>query len=579
MEKGLHLKLLVEFSAVFDEEPKDLETYLTGISRSMLLNVAAFFLGFSNRKSKYENYKNLLETFFCAENNSIANQIYFKLMKLEDDKRKEIIIIQPQSSLQLFEYCFDNLSNDETQKKAEAEVNIFKAYLYLNEQNTTKEQTAFISTKNLPQWLRIAGISLSQSYPYSELINYDIKEVFVGQIIKSIFLFEFLETNPKTQLLLVKFNKHFNCSDWKEYLNRFLPLTFSLIKAEQEANIDLIITRDENFKENCEFIDKLIAQESDTMVDYDFKTIRSKPFYRVSEGVYRIIYSLFVVEKIFKGLYFILNEINKTLPLAHKMNNFRGIYCNDFSEKQLIYKLLNSIYENRYIEFSGEIIKQHGINAEPDYYIRKGNYLFIFESKDILINSVIKTSYDYNKYEREFKKKLYFDDNKGKIENKAVLQLLNNIKRVLSKQFSFDTNYNEGSLYIYPIIILHDHQFNVAGLNVLVNYWFQEEINKLNQLGFNTDRVRPIVIIDIDTLILHQDILRDRTIKLENVLDNYYKFIKFNTKKKYRDEEHATEYRERTVVSFSLFLANYVSKKKIGRIPKMLKEKVFSLFS
>jgi hypothetical protein len=146
MNDVFNLKLIVEYSAVFDEEPKDLKTYLTGISRSMLLTAATFFLGFSNRKSKFEDYKDFLGMFFCQENNQLANEIYFKLNALIQKRQAELIIISPQASLQIFEFCFDNLTDEDTQEKAEAERNIFKAILLTNERNTELQKRLHILT-------------------------------------------------------------------------------------------------------------------------------------------------------------------------------------------------------------------------------------------------------------------------------------------------------------------------------------------------------------------------------------------------------------------------------------------------
>lgn len=580
MNDGFSLKLIVEYSAVFDEEPKELKTYLTGISRSMLLNAATFFLGFSNRKSKFEDYKEFLGMFFCQENNQLANEIYFKLNTLRQKHQAELIIISPQASLQIFEFCFDHLTDEDKQEKAEAERNIFKAILLTNEHNTELQKVSSESTKNIPQGLRFAALSLSQSFAYSDIINYEISAVLTTQVIKSIYLFEFLEANPQTKILLQAFLNYFNCTNWKDFLKKVLPLTFSVIKADSEAHIDIHVENNEHFQSSCDFIEKLIVVDSEAINDYDFKKIRSKPFYKISDGVYRIIFGLFVIELIHKGAYFKLSEINNTLGQAEKVKgNFRSFYCDEFSEKFLLYKTLNSIYQNKYKELSGAEIKLLGIDAEPDYYIRKGNALFLFESKDILINAKIKSTYDFAQYETEFQKKLYYEDKNGKIDNKAVLQLTKNIERVLTKQFSFDTNYKEHSVYTYPIIILHDHQFNVAGLNVLVNYWFKIELEKLKAKGLLVDKVQPITIIDIDTFIFHQDIFRDRTIKLETVLEEYFKFTTFDKKKKYRDEEHAKQYAKRTVVPFSVFLGNYIADKQVRRVPKMLMEKGIKLFN
>lgn len=580
MNGGLSIKLLVEYSPIFGEQPKSLDHYLTGISRPRLLNVAAFFLGFSNRQSKFEDFKEFLSMFFCAENQKIAEELYNKLTALRRKYRTELTIINSQGSLQLFEYAFDNLTDVDTQTQAQAEVNIFKALLAINEQNTSKEKVAFQSTAHLADGTKPAGMTLAQTFPYSELVNFEITEVWAAQLIKSIYLFEFLESNAQTQELLKAFLKYFDCSNWKEFLLKILPIISSVIMAEREAHTDINVTKDKDFVKNCAFIDKLIVLDSEVVIDYDFKKLRAKPLYKISEGTYRIIFGLFIVELIHKGVFFKLAELNQLQPEATKIKNFRSFYCDEFSEKFLLYRVINSIYQNRYIEYSGIQIKQLGFEGEPDYYIRKGNALFLFESKDILINAEIKPTYDFRKYEEEFKKKLYFEEKKkGRIDKKAVLQLIDNIRRSLIKEFSFDTNYKVTSLYIYPILVLHDRQFNVAGLNLLINKWFAEELGKLKAEGLNIQKVMPITIIDIDTLIFHQDILRDRVIKLEDVLDGYFKTITFDFKKKYRDEQHAAECLKKTLMPFSVYMGNHVDRNKIRRVPRIILDKGMTLFT
>ena len=125
---------------------------------------------------------------------------------------------------------------------------------------------------------------------------------------------------------------------------------------------------------------------------------------------------------------------------------------------------------------------------------------------------------------------------------------------------------------------MHDHQFNIAGLNVVVNSWFQTELAKLKEKGLPTDKVKPLVIIDIDTLIFHQDLFRDRALKLNQILDEYFKFITIDNKKKYIDNKHTKEYAKRTVITFSHFISNYVKLNKIRRVPKMIIEKGITIF-
>ena len=88
---------ILEFEVSFPGEEKlSVEQYLAGGSRSMILNSAAFFLGFKNHKSKFEDNKDFLGMFFRKENNELANQIYDRIKEFEK-KGIRIGIINPYS--------------------------------------------------------------------------------------------------------------------------------------------------------------------------------------------------------------------------------------------------------------------------------------------------------------------------------------------------------------------------------------------------------------------------------------------------------------------------------------------------
>lgn len=568
------MNLIAEYNKVLGEEPKDIAHYLNGISRHSILQAGAFLLGFKIQKSQYQDYRELIKMFFRTENAEFAEKMRIGLDKLQVESGAEIVVINPQTSLNLFQYAFEHLNDEETQSAVEIEQNIFLAYLALNQFGTQKESIAFSSSKSAPEQLRLAAMFFSQSYPYSDIVNYDEVELFTGQLIKAILLFEYLESNDRTKPLVKAFLAYYKCATWKEYLHKLLPIVFTVLSKDREAHTDLNVKEGKTFESDCEFIDKLIVDDNEGVEDYDFKKLRDRPLYKFNPGQYRIIYSLFVIEKLFKGLYFKFAEINKTLTGADKIKDLHSLYSDEFSERTLLYKVLEGICEGRYIQFNGQQMKDAGLDAEPDYYIRKGNAIFLFESKDFLIRAEVKTSYDYALLEDAFKKKLYSDNGP-----KAVLQIINNIKRVLQMAMVVDTSYKATSVYIYPIVIVHDHQYDVVGLNKIVNDWFMGEVEKLKTAGLPTHRIQPLVILQIDTLIFNQDLLRERKLKLEEIIDAYQKHIQLDTKRKYRDQEHLNVYLKRTIIPFGKFVANYVSDKKLQRIPKMLKEKGFSLFN
>lgn len=578
---------LLEFEVVFPgEKPLSLEQYLSGGNRSVILNLAAFFLGFKNKKSKYTDNREFLGMFFRKENSDFANQVYDRIKEYEK-KGFPIGIVNPYSSLKLFESYFSRHEEPETQTETEFEVNLFKAYLVLNSEFTKKQSIAFPTSQESDEDLKMPMMMFCMQYPVSDKTNYDINQIWGTQMIKSIYLFQFLESHEKTQNLLKAFLTYFNYTTWQEYLKSLLPLTLPAIQNEKEAHTDIVIEAGENFEKSCTFIEKLIIQEKDELDPNDFRTIRMKPFYKIKDGVYRIIFNLFVVEKIFKGVYFILRDVNNTLPISSRIKEFKSFYGDEFSEKILCYNVIESIYSDKCIRFSGKELADLKIDAAPDYYVRKGKNILIIESKDFLIAADKKMSFDFNVYEEEFSRVLDYEEMPdGKIKPKAVMQLINSIRRSLKMEFSADTNYHYKDVFIYPILLTHDHQYDTPGFNELVDFWFQDELLELQEEGLFIHHVKPLSVVNIDSLIYNQAGLAN-DISLHEILNLYLENKKVTIQKRttIKSQEEYTKYLEELkqikmskLIPFSWFIDNYFQKHSLRKLPSLLKIVTPSLF-
>lgn len=403
-------------------------------------------------------------------------------------------------------------------------------------------------------------------YPVSDKSNYDINEIWATQTIKSIYLFQFLESNEKTQPLLAAFLAHFNSATWQDFLKSLLPLTTTAIKNENEAHTDITVTHGEKFEEGCAFIEKLMVEETDELDENDFLTLRAKPFYKIKDGIYRIIFNLFVIEKIFKGIYFLLRDVNKKLTVEVKIAGLKGIYGYEFSEQTLVYKIMDIIYPDKCIKFSGKQLADMKIDGAPDYYVRKGKNIIIFESKDFLIRADKKSSFDYNIYEEEFAKTLYYEElPNGKEKAGAVMQLINSIRRILKKTFKPDTDYYYKDVYIYPVLITHDHQYDTPGFNDLIKSWFQHELFRMQEEGLFIYHIKPIVVVNIDSLIFHQVGLAEN-ISLHEMLKLYDEYTNLSRMPK---SKLASDRMEK-LIPFSLFITKYFDLKQIWKVPPIL---------
>mgnify|MGYP006307626269 CR=1 FL=1 len=162
---------ILEFEVAFPgEERLSIEQYLAGGSREMILNAAAFFLGFKNQKSKFDDNREFLGMFFRKENNKLANKIYERIKEFEK-KGVRIGIINTYSSLNLFEYFFSKPEELETQTQAELEVNLFKAYLALNSEFAEAQSVAFSTAQESDEELKIPMTMFCMQYPVSDKAN------------------------------------------------------------------------------------------------------------------------------------------------------------------------------------------------------------------------------------------------------------------------------------------------------------------------------------------------------------------------------------------------------------------------
>lgn len=570
---------LLEFEHIFPgEESQPIANYLKDCSKEMIRGVATFFLSFKNINTNHSNQK-LINELFCQENKKFGEQVYAKILEFEG-QGVQVNIINHYSSLRLFEIYYDLEDDEDSQTPAEFEINLFKAYLLLNTEWTKMQDKAMKSVdkakEELVEEYGVKSIPLVNLlvtfFPTFDKDNYDVKQVWLSQLYRSILFLQFIAGHPKGKKLWDTFLNIYNCKSWQDYLEKLIPITLSALNFDNERHTTISVNNDECFDENCVFLEKIILEEYGK--EEDFRSLREKPIYKIDKGEYRIIFNLFVIQKLYKGLYFTLRNINESLPAKDRISgNFRQFVTDNFSEQTLCYKVLDSIYPECKIKKQGREILKLGIIGEPDYYVRDDNNILLFESKDVLISAEKKMSYNYEIYDKEFENKFYYHTEKnGKEVISAVVQLINNVKRVLNNEFPFDDQHPPKRIKIYPILITYEMEYDIPGLNVIVNKWFQAELSELKEKNprLKTYQVNPLVIINIDALIYYMDYLSQR-VRLHTIIQHF--LISNNSFESYCPLEN---------LSFSYFLSNFITEKftRKGVLPnyKIIKDMIPSLF-
>ena len=481
------------------------------------------------------------------------NEIWRKLCQEKSDIDR-YIITNIESTLRLYEFVFDNITCTETTlSDAEIEINILKVYLLFNEQKNRGDYLACESTKDIKQ-NRAKALLLTQMFQYFDITNYNYKQELLVQTEKAIYLYNYLA--EKLPVLYNKYVEYYDCKNWQELMSHITAFAYIYYgRKDKDSYVNLKIDpNDGSYEWKCTFIERLTAQNE--IEDIDFRILRSHPFFKIEAGEYCVVYGYFLLELIYKGVYFKLNELNNQLSKEDKIKGFRAFYCDHFSERTLLYNVLFDVYAKKYIQKSGEEIKNTcKIDAEPDYYIRNGNKIYLFESKDILIPSDAKISNDYIKITAELKKRLYYEEKgDGSISKKAILQLLHNIKKLLKKNAEWDSCYKENRIKIYPIIILHDNIYNCPGINDLVNQWFIGELEKIKD-EYDISRIEKITIINIDVFIAYRDFLKSPEGALDKLITSYHSYISNDILKKAISEEDAIKKYKDRIKSFEYYLS------------------------
>ena len=178
--------------------------------------------------------------------------------------------------------------------------------------------------------------------------------------------------------------------------------------------------------------------------------------------------------------------------------------------------------------------------------------MYLFECKDALIKKEVKESMSYPEVETELKSKLLETFNKGKRQSKAIHQIIDQIISIKSENIDFDDSKNLRVSRIYPILILTEEVFNATGLNQLINEWFQDELKERGKkLDIKLNKIEPIIIITVDTLLYMRPYLLKGRIRIKDILDAYIHkhLIQPTNQKKWSQDR---------MISFSLFVKAFI---------------------
>ncbi|TCC88788.1 hypothetical protein EZ428_19360 [Pedobacter frigiditerrae] len=549
---------LAELKTVFPEGGNlKYEDLLKGIRKDTLTKVATYLIGKNLFSDEAVDNLPALENWFSDGNKVFADDMYNRIIAYEKQSGHKLTVVYNISCLKILQYGLELEEQGllDQKSKEQSEIDLFLAMLALN-QNEDYHHTKDIEKikAGFSESIVPAALMLNYSFPNQDITNFHFEDYNGCQVIKYLFLFNFLEQSNEGKELIKRFCDFFNLKNWQDYLGAVFPLILAWTKREHGGALDMVLEKNNGYNDSYQFLKKLALGNYIKMEDHDYIKIREKPLIELDDVTFRIIHPLFVSDKIYKGMFFLLKQLNE--EGAKLIGNFRSWYTTNFSEGYCFVELIKYSFHKPDILFFDDELKASGIVGPPDSYLRQGDDVFLFENKDILIGASIKGSYDFEALIAELKKKLLIEGTRGV----GIGQIINNIRKLLTGENTFDDGFAGGQTNIYPIITLHDPMFDAPGLNYIMNAFFQEELDKLRKEGINVDRVKPLALVNIDAMIQVSPLLKSGKIIFKDMFEYYYNFLVVDKSKAKNYAELESLYKN-AMPPFYYYMKNYLNEK------------------
>ncbi|MEC5173779.1 hypothetical protein [Chryseobacterium nepalense] len=401
----------------------------------------------------------------------------------------------------------------------EQELNFFKAYLLSTQIWIDKKDGIFSNLDKISTDEDFNKAYIPTHIPYYEFNV--IKDIRL-QFAKAKEFFTFCEQNKYFKDYLNFFLQEYGLKSWQEYLKNILSLylrKFDRLKTPSEIEIS------DDYVELQNFLSLLSLNMEDFKMSDDFYSLRKSPIYKANNNRYIFLSLNLFVDKIFQGIQFdfariVINKkgVFKDKPIK-SIDQFFSIVGDEFSETNLFYNIIKNCFsKSNYVLRSGLDLKNKNTDGgEPDFYIRDKAKVYLFEFKNVLLNSKVKHSFDYEKIEEALFEKFIENKNKSK---KGIGQLIELIKKIDEDSFDFDDSINLQDVIIYPIIVFTDISLNTPGVNNVLNNKYKELIKDFKLT--NIKNLQDVTLIDLDTLIKYQDLFFTKKIKINNLLNEYH---------------------------------------------------------
>lgn len=380
-------------------------------------------------------------------------------------------------------------------------------------------------------------IELNKNLPYNSMTAADFVKNFMPDYLKShdidvprdyrlllikcyMLLIEFPKQNARFAGYVDEFCKEKGLQNAQYYLNE-LFITYLNMLSKDLSNC--LMEVDETCQSTLHFYDNMSIDTSTYKHEDDFLMMKERPILKTGPRRYNFMYMRMFLDKAYTGLLFDMRDslVKRGILDSDKgYMNLRAFLGEKFSEQFFFYTLMERCFGRHYITFSGKELNRTLGEGMPDYYMRRGNRVYIFECKDAQIASSKKLSGEYETVKNAIFEK-YVANARG--HGKGVTQLANVIADKVPKIFNnVDHNVPKGMKYVFPIIVYFDNCFDVEGPSYLLNKEFRR---LMTTMSVSADVVvKDVVMVNIEQLMRLENFFAEDKLRLATLINAYISY-------------------------------------------------------
>ena len=413
-----------------------------------------------------------------------------------------------ETPLLLLKYIMAMPESDGTDDIGILERELYKAFMTANELTFNRSQGEPPYKKEEDLELYIASLLMSR-YSYQDFFNEksELDELVRNQASRTVKFFRFVANHPQLKDLLEVFLDKYQLSTWNDYVTTYFSIQAlardktGVIDFEKLEDVDGLLSEKIVNKDSIDIHEVIPLTDN-----IDYEAFRKRPFVKIAPHEYAVIDVSFMIKRMFDGLYFDFNELWQSKH-GNDLQGFNRIFTTEFSEETVLVNCLKEVAASfGWLSLTDKecksLIPEKKLSSPPDFYIRDGKDVILFECKDIRIPKEIKADGTTKQLIDEIDKDFvgYLDTEKNKGRYKGVGQLVRNAKRIQGGLFDWDKNADEDSR-IYLVLVLADTRHVDGGWKNYLNKRMFEECARQN---VEVSRVCPLVLTDLGILITYK---------------------------------------------------------------------------